>query len=747
MALGRGKIRVVVQHDGSSGAFDPGAPVSGASVRIREPGTTTDLAQTLYTTATGAVAASNPLTTDSLGRAECWIDRPQRVKISVSGTGITAYDVDYQVVPGDPDNSWDEFHVGRFGAANDGSSDESAAIQAAIDAAEAAGGGRVCGDYGTSYKHFTPLTVTGDGVYLDFGPGAPSNDDNNPHAALIYTGFGTHGAPAIRFGNSASVTPTYTGIRNTVLQADPVISSASTWEGTSTGAHVAFDRVGCGVVENCRLIAPYDGVLMGTDNNPGGTTTLVMTDNEVDGYKRYGVNIRGGGHCFISNYGRAAWGAADATATAAVNIGGAGSGGNHLDGWNIEGLLTERGDYGVRIAHSAGSLAAGNIRNSHFDAIDVAGIVLEAAGGINGLVMSGLTISCLGALSSAPSTNNGIVVDASTGTFRDIKILNPRIYGPGSYGILVQKPGAVTQLANLEIVNPEIYAAGQVLDNDRPAIYVVGDDAAGTAVAAVCSKFHIKGGVLYSRNAAGSTTTDINYGIVVGRYCADFSIDGVEVRNAQTGGVWIKDLCSGYVLQHCAALGSHANGFVIGSTNTNFAVKQNTSIGHSGAVVTSSTTPNGTTAIVDQNYGTPGTGVAPAGEYQWIGSWHATNPGAGTAAFKMGREADGTLYFLAPFKGRAVGISLVARNNAGADTAIAANAGRTATATVQIDGSAGTLATTFTPDGTAFGSSNTQASGDTFAAGARLGVQLATGANWVAGDDVTVDLLIAHQGA
>lgn len=65
-----------------------GVPVSGATVTIK--GRISGTNSALYTAETGGAAATNPITTDSLGRAFAWIDRGAH-NATVAGTGITTY--------------------------------------------------------------------------------------------------------------------------------------------------------------------------------------------------------------------------------------------------------------------------------------------------------------------------------------------------------------------------------------------------------------------------------------------------------------------------------------------------------------------------------------------------------------------------------------------------------------------------------------------------------------------------------
>lgn len=65
-----------------------GNAVSGAAVRIKNRVTGQD--RTLYTTEAGGTTASNPITTNSAGRAEAWVEEGKHMAV-ITGTGITPY--------------------------------------------------------------------------------------------------------------------------------------------------------------------------------------------------------------------------------------------------------------------------------------------------------------------------------------------------------------------------------------------------------------------------------------------------------------------------------------------------------------------------------------------------------------------------------------------------------------------------------------------------------------------------------
>lgn len=79
--------------------------VPGSTVTLYEPGTTTPIAQVVYRNPTGTAPGDilgNPFTADSYGNIIFYLDTPQRVKISASGTGVGPLIADYEPVMPDP---------------------------------------------------------------------------------------------------------------------------------------------------------------------------------------------------------------------------------------------------------------------------------------------------------------------------------------------------------------------------------------------------------------------------------------------------------------------------------------------------------------------------------------------------------------------------------------------------------------------------------------------------------------------
>lgn len=68
--------------------------LDSATVNIYDTGTTTKISESIFADATGATTLSNPLTSDSAGRIQFYLDRPQIVDLEVSKSGFTTFTVE-----------------------------------------------------------------------------------------------------------------------------------------------------------------------------------------------------------------------------------------------------------------------------------------------------------------------------------------------------------------------------------------------------------------------------------------------------------------------------------------------------------------------------------------------------------------------------------------------------------------------------------------------------------------------------
>jgi len=164
--------------DGKFQAFDAdGNPLASGKLYSYAAGTLTPLAT--YTTQAGNVANANPVILDSAGRASVWRGAGSYRMILKSAADVTIYDVDNiegdlsgdgasaigYIPPGTGavartvKSKLGEFiSVKDFGAVGNGATNDASAIQAALDAVNAAGGGTVLVPAGT-YNISSPLTM------------------------------------------------------------------------------------------------------------------------------------------------------------------------------------------------------------------------------------------------------------------------------------------------------------------------------------------------------------------------------------------------------------------------------------------------------------------------------------------------------------------------------------------------------------------------------------------------------------
>lgn len=174
--------------------------IQNAKLFLYQAGTTTAV-----TDAWSAASGGSPVTyliTNNQGEAECWFDTPQAVDVKITDNTDTAY------YPSTPTAvlSWSDFtervpvlvpperliglpaNVVEFGAKGDGSTNDAAAIQSAIDSLPATGGTVFfpAGDYHCS----SGLDLDDKRSIVFVGPGAPTAGAQ-PTSRLTYTGSGS----------------------------------------------------------------------------------------------------------------------------------------------------------------------------------------------------------------------------------------------------------------------------------------------------------------------------------------------------------------------------------------------------------------------------------------------------------------------------------------------------------------------------------------------------------------------------
>lgn len=272
---------------------------------------------------------ANPLTTDSTtGRARAYVDT-DNVDYIISGTGVTTTLIS-DVPIHRPNDGW--MNVRDFGAKGDGSTDDSAAIQAAINYAETVPdqasntGGKALYFPSGNYKIVTALTSAASGsgkqAMRFIGEGGPTHNDSAPYfgSALVSATdsitLWTHGGTAVGnnhqgpvFENLNFVDGGVTGNTNTLLK----MRNTNRWtvrncsfRTSSVGLHISGDNddASWGYISQCGFTNNDTGVLSdGTDgsflasggwfdNDSSGQTCIKVAMAQV---RIIGIKIDGAG--------------------------------------------------------------------------------------------------------------------------------------------------------------------------------------------------------------------------------------------------------------------------------------------------------------------------------------------------------------------------------------------------------------------------------------------------------------------
>lgn len=168
-----------------------GDAVSGASVLIKKADGTAAL---IYTADGSGLVSNSTLTTDARGYFEFY-GPDGDYSATITHPEITTRQID-DITLFDPLGV--RFYVknAKYGATDDGTADDAAAIQAAIDDAEAGGGGSVI--LGHNHAIGTKLTVQGSGVKL-YGYGARAIHDVAATTPTVLKWIGADGGDMIEF--------------------------------------------------------------------------------------------------------------------------------------------------------------------------------------------------------------------------------------------------------------------------------------------------------------------------------------------------------------------------------------------------------------------------------------------------------------------------------------------------------------------------------------------------------------------
>ena len=279
-----------------------------------------------------------------------------------------------------------------YGATGDGSTDDAAAVQAAIDAAEAAGGGIVYFPEGT-YQIGTTLVIDSDNVAL-LGTGKPS---------IIRSTVGLAGSDVLQ------VTSDYVHLR------DLQITAASQKSG---GVGISFSTASYCSVERCWLQNQYHSIKI------SGGVVIRLADLDLRDQVKNGVWITGTGNdYYLSKI------VAD---NSPVSTGS----GLLIDCTSEGATWAEDCDFihfsdGLKIAPASGTTRWHFFLGSAFDQSGNDGIHLGGAGGsVNGVTFN----NCW----SASSTNQGIFMGSGV---TGVNFVGGRVINNGQHGIATSGSG------------------------------------------------------------------------------------------------------------------------------------------------------------------------------------------------------------------------------------------------------------------------------------------------------------------
>jgi hypothetical protein len=264
-----------------------GKPASGALVNTYAAGTTSTVQ--VFTTSVGNVAAANPVVCNSDGRLpyELWQTAGQSIKITVTDSLLNTLGT-YDNLTGvnDPSNfaialtdkrsetgaqtfTLHQFNQQRivnvktdFGAAGDATTDDTTAIQNAINSATTASfeGGIVFFPPGF-YKTTSALTIPAGVILRGSGMG-------------VFAGTGNSGGSVIRSAAAAGDVITISAA-DSVFICDLTIDAPSVTKAAGTAGIRVQGSGGSGNtnnrtrIQNCRIINMYDAVVWDTASNSG----------------------------------------------------------------------------------------------------------------------------------------------------------------------------------------------------------------------------------------------------------------------------------------------------------------------------------------------------------------------------------------------------------------------------------------------------------------------------------------------
>lgn len=466
---------------GPTGASGPTGPTGAASTVAGPTGPTGP-------TGTGATGPTGPTGSTTLPTG------PTGYAYTGNGASAATFQGFLQTGTSAVTRTWqakaaDIFSVKDFGATGDGTTNDTAAIQAAINAAATAGGGQVYLPPGT-YRLNSGISWTASNIHL-VGAGQG--------ATKILANFATGNVVSV---GSSGTNPATCSIRRMSFRSNVVRSS---------GAGILFTQT-----YNCSI----EDVTFDNDS-----PSYYYIDIQIDGYANNFINVLRRVNCRGNN------------AYAAIVIGANGSIvqdiwlvdsviGGHSYGiicYNVSGFYVSNTDV---IQCNVGMLTYPNA-SQQVRQIFATNLLLDGSNTDGGQIYTNggnCTIlefaNCETNFNGTSTSHSGLVISQGSGTIRGINFVNHQSVLNAGDGILI--------LSGSEIVisNPQISCNSTASSGAKH----------GIEIAANVSNFSVIGG--FSGQGFYSATNQQGYGILVNSGSSDYyNIIGVLVRGNVTGGV------------------------------------------------------------------------------------------------------------------------------------------------------------------------------------------------------------------
>jgi hypothetical protein len=408
------------------------------------------------------------------------------------------------------------FSVLNDGAVGDGTTDDTAAVQATIDRALAAKGGIVYfppSASGAGYRLNGRITITGHGVVLA-GPSMAKATE----AASTRIIVGHKQWPAILFGASATET-SMVGIRDLTFAPSSAVvgGDVSTYEGdASYGALIGLDRADRVYLHRVWVQDCQDFVASGTANNPRGCSKVEIRDCEVY-FFRYGMAIRSAPYFDVAD---CHWQDTSPGAGTAFRFFGGGDGSSLLcDGGRISNVFVESVGTGIRCEQTGGAVNNVQVQGLFLDGVRVACFWGSNSGGsIAKVAVTGGIWNCFD-----EGTGYGILLEQSaTGYQRSLKFDSIQINDAGRHAVWITAPTAVDRKRDLDFMNLSINNCGGETDNTYSG-FLLGNDLTAYRIMGCSISSHLP-----------DHNKQLAYGINQGTGNDHFVIAGNAVRNAQT---------------------------------------------------------------------------------------------------------------------------------------------------------------------------------------------------------------------